>query len=206
VNGILHATRMETEQLTASLEDVDLKEFLENLKSDYAISFSKNGVELRWDIATDLPVASLDRDKLRHILENLINNAIKFTEKGSIAVAARVVENGGHGAKTPNQGRWLELKVADTGTGIPPESLAVIFEKFCQLDTTSTRLHGGVGIGLYLVKRFATVLNGDVVVDSHLGKGSTFTVTIPFVPTEFAGPRDTCQLDKSSERQQVRTR
>jgi signal transduction histidine kinase len=209
VNGILHATRMETEQLTACLEDVDLKEFLENLKSDYAISFAKNGVELRWDIATDLPVASLDRDKLRHILENLINNAIKFTEQGSIAVAARVVENGDHGAKMTNQGRWLELKVSDTGTGIPQESLAVIFEKFCQLDTTSTRLHGGVGIGLYLVKRFATVLNGDVVVDSHPGEGSTFTVTIPFVPAESAAPQDTragCQLDNPFERQQVRPR
>jgi two-component system chemotaxis sensor kinase CheA len=181
VNGILHATRMETEQLTASLENVDLKEFFENLKSDYAISFSKDNVELRWNFAADLPSVSLDRDKLRHILENLINNAIKFTETGSITVSARLVEAGAS-AKTASHDLWLELAVADTGVGIPTDSLALIFEKFCQLDATSTRLHGGVGIGLYLVNRFATVLGGDVTVKSELGKGSTFTVTLPFIP------------------------
>jgi|GEM_PF-2068297 len=196
VNGILHATRMETEQLIACLEDVALKEFLENLKSDYAISFSKKNVELRWDIAKDLPVASLDRDKLRHVLENLINNAIKFTEAGSITVTARLVKSGAHSPKTVNQGRWLELEVSDTGVGIPQESLAMIFEKFCQLDTTSTRLHGGVGIGLYLVKRFATVLSGDVTVQSEVGKGSTFTVTIPFIAPGFIATQDTNAEDQ----------
>jgi two-component system chemotaxis sensor kinase CheA len=94
-----------------------------------------------------------------------------------------------------NQGRWLELEVSDTGVGIPQESLAMIFEKFCQLDTTSTRLHGGVGIGLYLVKRFATVLSGDVMVQSHVGKGSTFTVTIPFIPAGFAATQDSKAQD-----------
>ncbi|MGH7926289.1 MAG: sensor histidine kinase, partial [Candidatus Binatia bacterium] len=182
VNGILHATRMETEQLTACLENVDLKEFFENLKSDYAISFSKDDVELRWHFAADLPSASMDRDKLRHILENLINNAIKFTEEGSITISVRLVE-GGSSSKAANHNIWLELAVADTGVGIPADSLALIFEKFCQLDATSTRLHGGVGIGLYLVNRFATVLGGDVSVESEVGKGSTFTVALPFVPT-----------------------
>ncbi|HEY7555508.1 MAG TPA: ATP-binding protein [Candidatus Binatia bacterium] len=182
VNGILHATRMETEQLTASLEEVDLREFLENLKSDYAISFSNKNVELRWEHATDFPLARLDRDKLRHILENLLNNAIKFTAAGSIIVSARLVEGNAQLSTAVNQSRWLELAVADTGIGMPAQSLALIFEKFCQLDATSTRLHGGVGIGLYLVKRFATVLGGDVTVESQVGRGSTFTVTIPFIP------------------------
>ena len=181
VNGILHATRMETEQLTASLETVHLKEFFENLKSDYAISFSKDDVELRWNIAADLPPASLDRDKLRHILENLINNAIKFTETGSITISARIVE-GALSAATVNHNSSLELAVADTGVGIPADSLTLIFEKFCQLDATSTRPHGGVGIGLYLVNRFATVLGGDVTVKSEVGKGSTFTVVLPLPP------------------------
>ena len=195
VNGILHATRMETEQLVASLEEVDLREFLENLKSDYAISFSNKNVELRWDHATHLPLARLDRDKLRHILENLINNAIKFTEAGSIIVSARLVEGSAHLSKAGNHNRWLELAVSDTGVGMPAESLALIFEKFCQLDATSTRLHGGVGIGLYLVKRFATVLGGDVTVESQAGKGSTFTVTIPFIPAGFVAIQDSNSQD-----------
>jgi signal transduction histidine kinase len=178
VNGILHATRMETEQLTACLDTVDLKEFMESLQSDYAISFSKDTVALRWNLASDLPIASLDRDKLRHILENLINNAIKFTESGSITVSARLRDNGAS-SKSPHPVTWLELEVADTGVGIPEDSLASIFEKFCQLDATSTRLHGGVGIGLYLVNRFATVLGGDVTVKSRVGQGSIFTVSVP---------------------------
>jgi signal transduction histidine kinase len=181
VNGILHATRMETEQLTASLEPVDLKEFLENLKSDYAISFSNPDVEIRWRLEPGLPVASLDRDKLRHILENLINNAIKFTEAGSITISARLVD-GAAAAKLASGNSRLELEVCDTGVGMPADALHLIFEKFCQLDTTSTRLHGGVGIGLYLVNRFATVLGGSVSVKSELGKGSIFTVTLPYIP------------------------
>jgi len=69
----------------------------------------------------------------------------------------------------------------DTGVGMPAQSLELIFEKFCQLDATSTRLHGGVGIGLYLVKRFATVLGGDVTVESTYGEGSTFSIDLPAV-------------------------
>jgi signal transduction histidine kinase/DNA-binding NarL/FixJ family response regulator len=197
VNGILHATRMETEQLTACLEMVDLKEFLDNLKSDYAISFANDNVELRWNLAANLPMASLDRDKLRHILENLINNAIKFTEAGSITVSARLVD-GAASSKATNQNGWLELEVADTGVGMPKDSLTLIFEKFCQLDATSTRLHGGVGIGLYLVNRFATVLGGDVSVKSELGRGSTFTVNIPFFPATLVTCQESADLKAAS--------
>ena len=77
------------------------------------------------------------------------------------------------------QQRWFEFEVADTGTGMPQESLAAIFNKFQQLDTTATRAHGGVGIGLYLVKKFTDLLKGQVSVRSELGKGSAFTITIP---------------------------
>ncbi len=180
VNGILHATRMETEQLTASVEELDLREFLKNLKSDYDISFLNEKVQLRWNVASNLDVASLDRDKLRQILENLINNAIKFTDAGSITVSARLIP-GGYLAQSATPPPCLEFQVADTGVGMPSDSLALIFEKFCQLDATSTRLHGGVGIGLYLVKRFATALGGNVTVKSQIGVGSTFTVTLPFI-------------------------
>jgi two-component system chemotaxis sensor kinase CheA len=197
---------METEQLIASLEEVDLCEFLENLKSDYAISFSNKNVDLRWEHATDLPLARLDRDKLRHILENLINNAIKFTEAGSIIVAARLVENSAQLSKTGTHSRWVELAVADTGVGMPAESLALIFEKFCQLDATSTRLHGGVGIGLYLVKRFATVLGGDVMVESQVGKGSTFTVTIPFIPAGVGAVQGSNAEDRQAKINSVSSR
>jgi len=176
VNGILHVTRMETDKVEISCEEMVLSEFLQDMKGDYDISFSNKEVALRWDIPDDLPRIQTDRDKIRHILENLINNAIKFTSSGEIRVSARrvMVE------KTVNVNhQWFELEVSDTGAGIPEDSLNTIFEKFQQLDTTSTRIHGGVGIGLYLVKRFTDLLHGTISVSSEVGKGSSFRITIP---------------------------
>ena len=107
-----------------------------------------------------------------------------------LVLPARLIE-AGTSSKGAHQDRCLRLEVADTGVGIPSESLALIFEKFCQLDTTSTRLHGGVGIGLYLVHRFTTVLGGEVTVKSQVGKGSTFVVMIPFIAAGLTKDQDT---------------
>jgi signal transduction histidine kinase len=116
-----------------------------------------------------VPVVTTDGEKLKHILQNLINNAIKFTEKGQITVAARHI----------HEDDFIQFTVVDTGIGISEESLPVIFERFRQLDSSETRNHGGVGIGLYIVKQFTELLGGTVDVESEFGKGSTFTITIP---------------------------
>ncbi|MBM4264878.1 MAG: response regulator [Deltaproteobacteria bacterium] len=171
VNGILHVTRMETDKVEINYQEIGLREFLEDLKADYSISFSRERVELVWDIPVDLPRIQTDRDKVRQMLENLINNAIKFTGAGKISVIARVLDS-----------QWIEFKVSDTGSGMPETALATIFEKFQQLDTTATRAHGGVGIGLYLVKQFTDLLKGRIDVTSELGKGSCFTITLPRTP------------------------
>jgi signal transduction histidine kinase len=99
----------------------------------------------------------------------LINNAIKFTDHGSIEVRARWQAE----AKT------IEIAVSDTGVGIPKESLSVIFEKFRQVDSSATRVYGGVGLGLHIVKVFTEMLGGSVAVTSELNRGSTFTLTLP---------------------------
>jgi signal transduction histidine kinase len=74
---------------------------------------------------------------------------------------------------------WLEMKVSDTGIGIPPDKLDTIFEKFRQVDSSATRLYGGLGLGLYIVREFTEMLGGKITVESEAGHGSTFTVTIP---------------------------
>ncbi|HEV8342361.1 MAG TPA: ATP-binding protein [Candidatus Binatia bacterium] len=112
-----------------------------------------------------------DYAKLKHILQNIINNALKFTEKGHVTVSARYLP----------EANALEFKVADTGVGIPKEMLPVIFEMFRQVDGSETRSYGGVGMGLYIAKKFTELLGGRIDVETEPGRGSTFTVTIPSV-------------------------
>jgi signal transduction histidine kinase len=107
-------------------------------------------------------------------LQNLINNALKFTEEGSITVTARYVA----------EIDQVELTVTDTGVGIPPADLPLIFDRFRQIDSTRTRSHGGVGLGLHIVKTFTDLLNGQILVTSKPGRGSSFSITLPCVGAE----------------------
>jgi signal transduction histidine kinase len=116
-------------------------------------------------------VVRTDRDKLKHILQNLITNALKFTEVGQVAVSARHMAGGNR----------IESSVFDTEIGIAPQDLGSIFQKFGQLDASKTRSHGGVGLGLHIVKTFSEILGGTVTVTSQPGNGSTFAVTLPCV-------------------------
>ena len=126
-------------------------------------------VSLKWSVASDLQAISSDRGKLTLILLNLINNAIKFTEEGTIHVSARRAED--------NKG--VEFEIADTGIGIPKEALPVIFDKFRQADSSSTRVHGGVGLGLHIVYVFTELLGGSIDVETELDHGSIFTLWLP---------------------------
>lgn len=113
-----------------------------------------------------------DRDKLKQVILNLLSNAVKFTEDGEIRIAVWQ-ENGA-----------MRLTVADTGIGIAPGDLEAIFEEFRQGDMSSTRRYGGTGLGLAIAKKFVTLLGGDIAVESEVGKGSKFTITLPLeVPT-----------------------
>jgi signal transduction histidine kinase len=194
VDGILQVTQMEADRANVTIRETNLGKFLDYLRSGYEIFVNNKETDLQWDYSPDLPVIKTDGGKLKHVLQNLINNAIKFTPRGRITVSARVAEgarseaagdNGrspaGDSAAQTCSNRWIEFKVEDTGVGISAESLPIIFEKFRQADSSETRLYGGVGIGLYIVKTFTELLGGEVTVDGAPGKGTTFTVRIPFV-------------------------
>jgi len=168
ISSILQATQLEAEGVKVESQEFGLGDFLGDLRSSYEGSFGKE-LTLIWDYPSDLPVIKTDSEKLKHILQNLINNAIKFTEKGSVKVSARCLPDF----------QIAEFKVSDTGIGIAQEYFPIIFERFRQVDSSETRAYGGVGIGLYIVKRFTELLGGKVEVESDPGKGSTFTVTIP---------------------------
>ena len=170
VNSIMDATKIEAGAVIVECDELPLPEFLDELKLLYEYPLGKD-VILRWAYASNLPVIRTDRDKLKHILQNLINNALKFTEVGHVTVSASHVAGLNR----------VELSVADTGIGIAAEDLPLVFEKFLQLDASRTRSQGGVGLGLHIVKTFSQVLGGTVKVTSQLGEGTTFTVTLPCV-------------------------
>ena len=186
INEIMQTTQIEAHAMNANYELIDLRDMLDQLRSDYDVRTDKKTVRLIWHYpAAAMPVIT-DGSKLRQILQNLINNALKFTEKGTVAVSSRVVgtrdqESGIKAASqslSPHAG-YIEFTVTDTGIGISKDKYKTIFQKFQQVDSSETRLFGGVGLGLYIVKNFTDLLGGTVALESEVGKGSTFTVTLP---------------------------
>ncbi len=195
ISSILQATQLEAEGVKVEPHEVNLEEFLDDLKLNYALALGKE-LNIVWDYPPDLPAINTDSEKLKYVLQNLINNAIKFTEKGTVTISARYLD-GTQGSRQqaagsrqeaksgPEKdlptggGSWMKFQVADTGIGIAEEFFPVIFERFRQVDSSETRRHGGVGIGLYITKKFTELLGGKLDVESEVGKGSTFTVTLP---------------------------
>jgi adenylate cyclase len=124
-------------------------------------------VELAKSVERGLPELATDPDKLRQILLNLLGNAVKFTESGTITVRVR------------HQSGQIVLEVADTGCGIPADALDLVFEEFRQVDSSSTRQHGGTGLGLSITRHLARLIGGDITLASTVAVGSTFSVTFP---------------------------
>jgi signal transduction histidine kinase len=169
VGEVLDVTRIEAGDLTLRRETVCLSEYLGELKRRFAPV--QKAVSLKWKIPEGLPDISTDRETLTVVLQHLINNALKFTENGEVWVTAREVR--------VSSRRSVEIEVKDTGIGIPREALDLIFEKFHQVDASSTRTYGGMGLGLYIAKVFTDLLEGTLKVESEPAQGSTFTLSLP---------------------------
>lgn len=166
IDSTLNLNRLEAGQDPPRLEPVALHDFFTDLAADFAALPRPAGVELRWRPGHEVSLVT-DRRKLRMILKNLVGNALKFTPAGSVTV--RYLAAPEH----------CVLQVEDTGVGIAPDHLPVIFDMFRQLDSSDRRSFSGVGLGLYIVRRLAHQLGGEVRVSSAPGQGSTFTVTLP---------------------------
>ncbi len=126
------------------------------------------------DIPSDLPRAFSDKNKIWQILLNLLSNAAKFTHEGQIVVSGKLQVAGGETSRA-----MLVISVTDTGIGMNEEQLARVFEEFQQAEATTTREYGGTGLGLPISKQLAQLLGGDLTATSVVGKGSTFTLTLP---------------------------
>lgn len=168
IDQLLEATKIEAGAVKPDLQHVPLSDFVEELRSVYSVPTQKD-IGLVWNYPADLPVVSTDPEKLRHVLTNLLGNAVKYTERGTIALSVR---------HQPAEG-VVEFQIADTGIGIPAEELPHIFDMFSQVRSSRPRFSGGVGLGLHIVKKFSELLGGDISVASEQGAGSTFTLKIP---------------------------
>jgi len=166
INAILDLAKVEAGRIELNPRETELAGVLEQVIRTIEPLVNAETVILK-EFADDLPRIVVDEEKLRQIVINLLSNAVKFTPTGSVRVRA-VARNGS-----------VEIAVADTGIGIPADKLDAIFEEFEQADTTRTRLYGGTGLGLAISRRLARLMNGDIRVQSALGKGSTFTLTLP---------------------------
>ncbi|MGH7854174.1 MAG: GAF domain-containing protein [Candidatus Binatia bacterium] len=190
INTLLYATTLENEPSALEVHGFSAENLLAELRANYAVTVPRQ-VTMHWHYVANLPPMNTDRRKLRQILDNLIGNAVKFTEHGEVTVTASArqapLDNGcvKERQAQPSPKPWIEFAVRDTGVGIPPDRVIKVFDKFYQVDSSETRRYGGVGMGLYIAKRFVELLGGTIAVVSTEGKGSTFTVTVPCEPASY---------------------
>ena len=174
INDILDFSKIEAGKMQFERVDFYLEDVMENLADLSVIKAQDKGLELLFDVGTDVPMGLVgDPLRLGQVLINLVNNAIKFTDKGEITVGVHKV------AEEP-EGVRLRFEVRDTGIGLTEEQRNKLFKAFSQADASTTRKYGGTGLGLTISKRLVEVMEGEIGVDSEAGKGSTFHFTAKF--------------------------
>jgi signal transduction histidine kinase len=166
VSATLDMGRLEAGRESLTLDAVAIEPLFAELARELH-ALAPVGVQLRWQNNLDRVAIVSDRVKLKTILKNLVGNALKFTTQGTVDITSQRVDT------------WVRFTIRDTGIGIAAEHLSMIFEMFRQVDSSSTRQFGGVGLGLHISRRLAELLGGTIAVESRAGMGSTFVVTLP---------------------------
>jgi signal transduction histidine kinase len=176
INDVLDLSKIEAGQLNLSLADYSLKDVVQNVYTAVEALAKEKHIALRVEVPPHLPAARGDERKLTQVLLNLVGNAIKFTDKGEVAIKASAA-NGS-----------FTVAVRDTGPGIAEAEQAKIFEEFQQADSSITKKKGGTGLGLAIAKRIVELHGGRIWVESSPGHGSTFSFTLPTKVEEQARP------------------
>lgn len=172
INDVLDLSKVEAGKMTISPENFQLKDIFRDLELIFTPVAKDRGLQfnVKSDAVNQVTI-NTDRMRLEQILKNFLSNALKFTQKGSVTLAARQEKNG------------VAIEVTDTGIGIPEEQQQTIFEAFTQADGTTNRKYGGTGLGLSISRELSRILGADISVKSTPGKGSTFTLHLPLVFT-----------------------
>ena len=185
INDILEMSRLDAGRVRLNAEVVDVGDIIALVRATVEPLALKESLEFSCHVAPDVPLIRADFDKLVHVLQNLCGNAVKFTpDGGHVSVEASYDQTADA----------VQFMVADTGIGIAPNDHERIFEKFAQVDSSSTRRYNGTGLGLAIVREYVDMHGGSVSVESALGQGAAFVVRIPVTPpekdeTDFSGDR-----------------
>ncbi|MEO5971060.1 MAG: response regulator [Bdellovibrionia bacterium] len=174
INDILDVSKVEAGKLDLENVAFDLSQVLSDIEKTMALPAQKKGIRLLFEMPADpLSWVKGDPSRLRQILTNLLSNSIKFTATGQVVLrTSKISEATDHSE--------IKFEVIDTGIGIPEETLKRMFQAFSQADSTTTRKYGGTGLGLYICKKLSDLMGGKIGVESRMGKGSTFWLTLPF--------------------------
>lgn len=173
INNVLDIAKIEAGRMELVEKPVTPRALAERWKANVEVQATNKRLVLNWQIDPALPETLYgDEDRLTQIAVNLLSNAVKFTDFGEVRLELLRQDS-----------EWI-IRVTDTGKGIPPHAINYIFDEFRQVDGSSTRSYGGSGLGLAIVRNLCRMMDGTIQVSSVLGKGSTFTVTLPLKPTQ----------------------
>ena len=172
INALLDYSLMDAEKMVLNIKPFNLKLLTQQVAMTLRSELEKRNIDFRVEFADDLPMVLGDKEKIYQVLENLTINAIKFTENGGRITmgAVPVFENGL---------TFVRIDISDTGVGIPQHALPRIFDRFYQVDATSKRKYGGMGLGLAIARSIIEAHKGTIVANSEIGSGTTFTITLP---------------------------
>jgi signal transduction histidine kinase len=171
INDVLDLSKIEAGKMTLHIESFEVEPLIEDIVTAFRPAAERNANRLELLIIGNLGSMSADITKVRQILFNLVGNACKFTEKGSVTVYAQRHQT--------SSGDRLSFRVTDTGIGMTEEQQESLFQHFAQADTSTARKYGGTGLGLAISQRYTDMMRGDITVVSALGEGSTFTLELP---------------------------
>ena len=172
INDILDLSRIEAGKADIQFSKFSVKELVDTILLTIQPQVIEKEIQTINMVGTDIPMITSDMSKCHHILQNIIGNAVKFTDNGSVEITSEVINDEVH------------ISVKDTGIGIPEDQIKYIFEEFRQVDGTSSRKHEGTGLGLAIAEKYSRLINGRINVTSRVNEGSTFTFILPIEPGE----------------------
>ncbi len=173
INDILDFSKIEAKKIEFENINFNLRDTIHSMVASVALLAEKKGLELAYHIPGDIPDRVMgDPGRLRQILTNLLSNSIKFTREGEVVVTVQP-------QSIATDRMWLHFMVKDSGIGIPPDKLKLIFDPFAQVDSSTTRIYGGTGLGLAIVSQLVELMGGKIWAESQIGSGSQFHFTLP---------------------------